>query len=214
MEDIPKDIYTEPRTETNTLENLGPLKPMAGIFEGTKGFDTNPKAKGPEYNDYTEKYENILIDRQLNGPQLYYGLRYNQTAINPEEKPVFHNQIGYWLWEPATNTIIQTLAIPRAQIAMAVATVEPDATEFEVKATRGTTEFGICSAPFLEKAFKTLEYRCRITIHSEDSWSYEYTTVLVPADKGEPFEHTDINTLKRVADSPPNPLYKNYPNGY
>ncbi|MEQ1762172.1 MAG: heme-binding beta-barrel domain-containing protein [Pyrinomonadaceae bacterium] len=204
--EYPQDIYTEPDPDPDTLKNLGPLRSLAGIWRGSKGVDVNPKADGPEHNGYFETFKNILIDRQLNGPQLYYGLRYHQFIENPEEEATFHDQVGYWLWEPATKTVIQTLAIPRGQIAMAVGTAEPDATEFELKAVRGSTVNGISSNPFLEQAFKTLEYRCKITIHSEDSWSYEYTTVLEPSDKGVPFDHIDINTLTRVGDSPPNPL--------
>ena len=31
----------------------------------------------------------------------------------------FHDQVGYWLWEPATGLVMQTLAIPRGQVALA-----------------------------------------------------------------------------------------------
>lgn len=202
----PKDIYTEPDADPDTLKNLGPLRSLAGIWRGAKGTDVNPKADGPEHNAYFERFENILIDRQLNGPQLFYGMRYHQFIENPEEEPTFHDQIGYWLWEPATRTVIQTLAIPRGQIAMAMGTVDPDATEFTLTAIRGSMVNGICSNPFLEEAFKTPEYRCKITAHSADSFSYEYTTILEPGDKGVPFEHIDTNTMTRVGPSPPNPL--------
>ena len=200
------DIYTESDSDPDTLKNLGPLRPLAGLWKGAKGADVNPKADGPEHNSYFETIENIVIDRQNNGPQVYYGMRYHQFIENPEEEATFHDQVGFWLWEPATTTVIQTLAIPRGQIAMAMGTVEPDATEFTLSAVRGSTVNGICSNPFLEAAFKTLEYRCKITIHSNDSWSYEYTTVLEPSDKGVPFDHIDTNTVTRVGTSPPNPL--------
>lgn len=45
MSDFPKDIYTEPQNiDVHTLNNLGPLKPMAGIWQGTRGLDVKPKA--------------------------------------------------------------------------------------------------------------------------------------------------------------------------
>ncbi|MBX3244890.1 MAG: FABP family protein [Acidobacteria bacterium] len=203
----PADIFTEPEdVDPDTLKNLGPLRPMAGSWKGAAGHDVNPKADGPEHNDYYETIENKLIDRQLNGPQLFYGMSYEQIIENPEEEPTFHHQIGFWLWEPATKTVIQTLAIPRGQIAMATGIVEPDATVFELTAKRGSTVNGICSNPFLEHAFKTVEYRCKITIHSEDSWSYEMTTVLDVEGRKEPFEHIDLNTMLRTALPTPNPL--------
>lgn len=44
----PTDIYTEAEPDVNTLANLGPLAAMAGIWEGKRGLDINPKAEGPE----------------------------------------------------------------------------------------------------------------------------------------------------------------------
>ena len=44
----PDDIYTEAETDPNTLANLGPLARLAGVWEGKRGVDINPKAEGPE----------------------------------------------------------------------------------------------------------------------------------------------------------------------
>ncbi len=52
------------------------------------------------------------IDPQANGPQLFYGLRYHIHINTPEEDITFHDQVGYWLWEPATGLIMQTLGDP------------------------------------------------------------------------------------------------------
>jgi hypothetical protein len=91
-----------------------------------------------------ERLELHPIDPQTNGPQLLYGLRYHQQVVEPDEIETYHDQAGNWLWEPATGTIIQTLTIPRGQIAMAVGRAAPDAREFELVATRGLTTYGIC----------------------------------------------------------------------
>ena len=41
------DIFTEPEdVDPNTLDNLGPLRRLAGVWEGKKGVDLNPKAEG------------------------------------------------------------------------------------------------------------------------------------------------------------------------
>ena len=49
MTAIPDDIFTEPsQVDPDTLANLGPLTRLAGIWEGRKGVDLNPKADGPE----------------------------------------------------------------------------------------------------------------------------------------------------------------------
>jgi len=119
MHDIPDDIYTEPESSPDTLANLGPLRRLAGVWESDQGVDINPKADGPERRVFREHILMEPIDSQANGPQLLYGLRYHIHINTPEEKITFHDQVGYWLWEPATGLVMQTLAIPRGQIAMA-----------------------------------------------------------------------------------------------
>jgi hypothetical protein len=205
MSHFPKDIYTEPDFDVDTLKNLGPLTGMAGIWEGKHGVDVHPVLEGPEEEGYVERVELQPIDAQTNGPQLYYGLRYQVHIVRPGEINAFHQQLGYWLWEPATGTVIQTLAIPRAQVAMAVGTAAADAKEFELVATRGSTTFGICSNPFLEDAFKTVEFRIKVKINADGTWSYEQDTVMLVRGMAEPFHHTDRNTLKKIGEPTPNP---------
>jgi len=76
MSDFPEDIYTEPSdVDPDTLKNLGPLRPLAGIWRGTRGVDVNPKEDGPETQAFIDSIELQPIDPQTNGPQLFYGLR-------------------------------------------------------------------------------------------------------------------------------------------
>jgi hypothetical protein len=207
MAEFPEDIYTEPAdVDINTLGNLGPLTGMAGVWEGTRGLDVNPKPEGPRKQAYIEQYELQPIDPQANGPQLFYGLRYHTHIVKPREVETYHDQVGYWLWEPATGTVIHTLSIPRAQVALAVGRAARDAKTFEVAAVRGSTENGICSTRFLEYAFRTVEFRIKVTINGDGTWSYEEDTVLMVRGLTEPFHHTDRATLKRVAEATPNPL--------
>jgi len=206
MSDYPDDIYTEPSdVDPHTLKNLGPLTNMAGVWEGVRGLDVNPKPDGPERQVFIERIELQPIDPETNGPQLFYGLRYHTHIVKPRQIETYHDQIGYWLWEPATGNLIQTLAIPRGQIAMAFGRAAKDATSFELVATRGAQSNGICSNPFLEHAFKTVEYRIKVTI-GESTWSYDEDTVLMIRGKSEPFHHTDRNTLTKIAEPTPNPL--------
>jgi hypothetical protein len=207
MGQFPDDIYSEPENvDVNTLANLGPLTGLAGIWQGTRGLDINPKADGPLRQGYLEHIELQPIDPQANGPQLFYGLRYHTHVVKPGEVETYHDQVGYWLWEPATGTVIHTLAIPRAQVALAAGKAAPNASSFEVVATRGSTAYGICSTPFLEDAFRTVEFRIKVTINSDDTWSYDEDTVLLVRGQTEPFHHTDRNTLTRLAAPTPNPL--------
>ncbi len=207
MTDFSEDIYTEPSdVDVDTLKNLGPLRGIAGVWQGLRGLDINPKEDGPEKQVFVERIELQPIDPQTNGPQLFYGLRYHTHVVKPNEVETYHDQVGYWLWEPATNTIIHTLTIPRGQIAMAGGNASADAKEFELVAARDSKSFGILSAPFLEHAFKTVEFRIKVTINADDSWSYEEDTVMMIRGQTEPFHHTDRNTLKKIAEPTPNPL--------
>lgn len=207
MSEFPEDIYTEPASvDVNTLANLGPLTGMAGVWEGIRGLDVNPKPEGPRKQTYIEHIELQPIDPQANGPQLFYGLRYHTRVVKPDEVETYHDQVGYWLWEPATETVIHTLSIPRAQVALAVGKASADAKQFEVLATRGTTAYGICSTPFLEHAFTTIEFRVNVTLNPDDTWSYVEDTVLLVRGQTEPFHHLDRNTLTRIAMPTPNPL--------
>jgi hypothetical protein len=200
------DIYTEPLGDPDTLANLGPLRPMAGIWEGTMGADAHPVAEGTERNTFTEHYELHPIDFQTNGPQLFYGLRYHTHILQPDEAATFHDQVGYWLWEPAAHAVTLTLGIPRGQALLAIGPAEPDATDFELTAVLGSEVNGIVSNPFLAQAFRTVSYRMHVTINDDGTWSYEEEGVLEIPDRAEPFPHIDRNTLTRVGPPVLNPL--------
>lgn len=205
MARFPKDIFTEPDPDPDTLANLGPLAALAGIWEGEKGSDDHPVVTGTETDRYLERYELQPIDPQTNGPQLFYGLRYHVHIVKPGEVETFHDQVGYWLWEPATRTVYQTLAIPRAQVAMACGKTRPGARKFTVRSERGSTVNGICSNPFLEHAYRTLSWSITISVKGPRSFSYEQETLLRVRGRREPFRHTDRNTLHRIAAPTPNP---------
>ena len=207
MPNIPDDIYTEPEDfSADTLANLGPLRPLAGIWESDRGIDTSPKADGPERRHYRERIRMEPIDPQPNGPQLLYGLRYHVHINTPEEDITFHDQVGYWLWEPATGLIMQSIAIPRGQVVLAGGAAAVGDKRISVEARRGDTRFGICSTTFLEEAFRTDYYRIDIDFHDDGSWTYVTRTDLAIRGKTPAFDHRDTNTLRRVATPRPNPL--------
>lgn len=201
------DVFTEPSAvDPDTLANLGPLRRLAGGWEARKGIDLNPKADGPERREFIERIDFDPIDPQANGPQLFYGLRYHIHINTVEEDITFHDQVGYWLWEPATGLILQTLAIPRGQVALASGQAAPDADRIVVTAERGRTEYGICSTAFLEYAFRTDRYSIEISFNPDGSWSYVTHTTLIVHGRPDPFDHRDENTLFKVREPKPNPL--------
>jgi hypothetical protein len=200
------DIYSEPAGDPDTLAHLGPLGPMAGVWEGTKGSDQHPVAEGTGRDTFVEHYELHPIDRQTNGPQLFYGLRYHTHITKPGESETFHDQVGYWLWEPAADAVTLTLGIPRGQVLLARGPAAPDATDFELTATAGSEVNGILSNPFLHDAFRTLSYRIHVTVNGDRTWSYEEEGVLQIPGRDALFSHIDHNTLTRIGPAQPNPL--------
>lgn len=207
--DIPDDIFTEQDpVDPDTLANLGPLRPLAGSWQGLRGIDLAPKAEGPDRREYQETLICQPVDPQSNGPQLLYGLRYHHHVTTLIEDITFHDQTGYWLWEPATGLIMQSLTIPRGQTALAHGRAKPGDTELSLSARRGETGYGICSTDFLEGAFRTDAYDIRVTFNADGTLSYAQTTTLSVRGQDTPFKHTDRSTLTRTAEPEPNPWMK------
>ena len=207
MSQFSDDIYNEPQNiDVHTLNNLGPLRNMAGIWTGHRGVDVKPKSAGPKTQAFVERIELQPIDPVTNGPQLLYGLRYHTHITKPNQVKTYHEQVGYWLWEKATGTVIHTLTIPRGMVAMAAGQTTPDATQFELTATEGLSTWGICSSPFLNHAFKTVEFKISVTFNPDGTWIYAEDTVLQILGQHELFHHTDKNLLTKIAEPTPNPL--------
>ena len=199
------DIFTEPEPDPDTLANLGPLTGLAGTWHG-EGIDVHPVKFGSEESPYIEDYTLEPIDPQTNGPQLLYGLRYHTHIVQPDEVETFHDQVGYWLWEPSSEMVTLLVAIPRAQVLLASGHAGPLASHFELQATEGNLDSGICSGTFLLHGFRTTSYRIEVATHSDGTWSYVQDTLIQVRGREELFHHTDRNTLHRLSPPAPNPL--------
>ncbi|MBK8629937.1 MAG: FABP family protein [Sphingomonadales bacterium] len=207
MSAYPEDIYAEPAAiNPDTLSQLGPLAPMAGVWEGERGVDVAPKAQGARTQGFVERISLQPVDPGNNGPQLLFALRYHTRMTKPGEIGTYHDQVGYWLWEPATGTVMHSLTIPRGQTVLAAGQAAPDAKSFTLTATRGAEDYGICSNPWLDANFKTTSFTITVTIHDDGSWSYDEDTVMMIKGQDEPFHHRDTNRLTRVEAPVPNPV--------
>ena len=80
------------------------------------------------------------------------------------------------------------------------------ACNFTLRAARGSTDYGICSNPYLETNFRTESFEITVTVHDDGTWSYAEDTVMMLTGQAEPFHHRDSNRLTRVAPPSPNPL--------
>jgi hypothetical protein len=188
------------RQMTDDLKrNLGPLGALAGVWEGAKGDDTAPSDdRGTEYNKFRERMTFEPIGPVCNHEQTLYGLRYATMAWRLGEDSPFHEEVGYWLWDAGARQILRCFIVPRGVTVIAGGTAEPDARKFELSAEGGSETYGICSNRFLDEEFKTVRYDLKITIHDDDSFSYEEDTQLRIKGQPELFHHIDKNTVRRV----------------
>ena len=182
------------------IANLGPLAPLAGVWEGDKGDDIAPdeNPREIENNKYRERLVLEPFDPVDNHAQTLYGLRYSTAAKRLGKDKVFHEELGYWLWDPAEKQVLRCFIVPRGVTVIAGGTVEPDAREFQLAADLGSATYGICSNQFLDREFKTVRYELKVTVHNENSFSYEEDTQLQIKGQDKLFHHTDKNTLQRA----------------
>ena len=184
--------------------NYGPLAALLGVWKGDKGVDRAPEPDGEERSPY---YETITFeaagDVENAEEQTLAVVRYHQTVSRKSNDEVFHDQVGYWLWDSADNTIVETFTIPRAVAVVAGGKLgQPDSPDqelvFEVVAETGSLEFGIVQAPFMYNKAKTTAFSHTLTVKG-DEMRYTETTVLDIYDK-KSYDHTDVNTLHRQAE--------------
>src|SRR5262245_10969594 len=95
--------------------DYGPLAMLIGNWRGDKGMDIAPDPAGVEENPYFETLVFVPIGEVTNAnDQVLVGLRYHQSVSRKSNQQPFHDQVGYWLWDASTGTIVQSLMIPRA----------------------------------------------------------------------------------------------------
>jgi len=113
--------------------------------------------RGTELNKFCERITFEPIGQVRNHEQVLYGLRYATVARPIGETNPFHEEVGYWLWDPAERQILRCFLVPRGVALIAGGTAEPTDTIFSLVAEAGSTTYGICSNRFLEKEFKTVD---------------------------------------------------------
>jgi hypothetical protein len=182
--------------------NYGPLVALIGAWEGDKGVDRAPEPDGEERNPY---YETIVFEAAGDvtnaEKQTLSVVRYHQVVSRKSNNKVFHDQVGYWLWDPADNTIVETFTIPRGVAVVAGGTLAPAADPaqelvFEVAADANSAQFGIVQAPFMFKQAKTTAFTHTVTV-TGDEMRYSESTILDIYRK-KSYDHKDVNTLRRV----------------
>jgi hypothetical protein len=180
-------------------EQLGPLADLIGIWEGEKGDDIAPSDdRGTENNKYRERMTFESIGPIQNHEQNLHVLRYKTMAWRIGEENSFHEEVGYWSWEPSTKEVLRCFLIPRGISVIAGGKADRDAREFHLTAESGSCTYGICVNPFLDREFKITSFEMTFKVLNENQISYNQDTVIKMPHQAELFHHRDSNTLKRV----------------
>ena len=144
----------------------GPLARLAGIWEGDQGEDVayaNETGK-IGLTPFREHVELKPFGPVENGSQVLYGLDYRMAGWRGEEENPFHTEVGYWLWDGATNQVMRCFMVPRGSTVLAGGTAGPHDKTLLFAANVGEEIYGILSATYLAKFARTAKYTCKVTI--------------------------------------------------
>jgi len=187
--------------------DFGPLQHLIGTWKGDKGLDVAPakpvgkpatikklaKEEVPYYEIITIEPAGDVTNAE---EQVLVAVRYHQSVFRKTNKEQFHDEIGYWIWNAANKTVMQSLLIPRAVglLAGGKITESKGVITFKVGAGVDNKDWGIIQSPFMQKKAKTLQFSHTITVKDKTLTYTEKTKLEI---YGKTFDHTDGNTLTR-----------------
>jgi methylamine---glutamate N-methyltransferase subunit C len=187
--------------------DFGPLQHLIGTWKGDKGMDVAPakptgkqtaqKRLPTEEAPYFEEIKIEAVGDVTNAEEeTLVVVRYHQSVYRKSNKQQFHDEIGYWIWNPANKTVMQSLMIPRAVglLAGGKVTESRGSITFKVGAGVENKNWGIVQSPFMRKKARTLQFSHTVTVKG-NSMTYTESTKLEIY--GKTFNHTDGNTLTR-----------------
>ena len=182
------------------FDKLGPLRALAGEWEGEGGLDVSFHHAEGEVGEtaYREKITFNPFGPVDNGDQCLFGLDYRMAAWRGDEEDPFHTEVGYWLGCEESGTVMRAFMVPRGTVVLAAAEgVAPDATEFTLRAELGDPVYGIVENKYLSGRASTVRYECGVRLDG-DEFSYDEDTVLRMKEVEGEFHHTDRNRLRRA----------------
>ena len=182
--------------------DYGPLVLLIGSWKGDKGMDIAPESDGSiEENPYYEELVFEAVGDVDNADQQNLAIvRYYQKVFRKSNDELFHDQLGYWLWDAAENTIMHSMTIPRGVALVAgghfdISKLQGDSALLSVEARAGG-DWGIAQSPFMRDNAETRGFKMNLKVDG-DKMSYSQTTYLYIY--GNDFEHTDKSRLTRVS---------------
>ena len=179
--------------------DYGPLFHLIGTWEGADGMDVSPEPDDDEHNPYYETIRFEAAGDVTNAEsQVLVIVRYHQVVKRKSNNKVFHDQIGYWLWDAKTGVVMQSVSIPRGVTLLAGGQAEANdgnKVTFKVVATEGESDWGITQSPFMKDNARTVAFSHTLSVDG-DRLQYSETTLLDIYGKSR-YEHTDQNSLTR-----------------
>ncbi len=178
--------------------DYGPLKGLIGVWKGAQGVDVAPDPDGIENNPYYETITYTAVGDVTNAEsQVLSILHYRQIVQRKSNDEVFHDQTGYWMWDPREDVVMHSLVIPRGVCLLAGGGYRrqkdiENHVIIEVKAHVDDHDWKIIQSPFMQEKARTTEFYQKITVENE-KLSYSQTTIVDIY--GKIFEHTDENEL-------------------
>jgi len=178
--------------------DFGPLKDLIGVWKGDDGVDVAPEPDGAETNPYFETITYSAVGGVTNAEtQNLATVHYRQIVQRKSTGEVFHDETGYWMWDPEAETVMHSLVIPRAVCVLAggnyTGKKDPDGrTIIHVAAKIDDDSWKIIQSPFMQENASTIEFRQEVIV-GNGKLSYSETTMVDIY--GKIFEHTDQNDL-------------------
>jgi hypothetical protein len=182
----------------NKIIDYGPLEKLIGVWKGDKGLDVAPEQDGDESTPYFETITYTAVGDVTNAEsQVLSVVRYHQVVQKKSDNEVFHDETGYWMWDPKEEIIMHSLVIPRAVCVLAGGKYKEQKSAeegiiLEVAAKINDENWGILQSPFMNQNARTTEFRHKITV-SNGKLSYSETTIVEIYKRV--CEHTDENEL-------------------
>ena len=129
--------------------------------------------------------------------QVLSAVRYLQIVQRKSDNEIFHDETGYWMWDPKNQIVMHSLAIPRAVCVLAGgkyagAKDKTGNVIIEVTANINDKNWNIIQSPFMQENARTIEFRQKISVGNE---KLSYTESMMVEIYGDVFEHTDQNDL-------------------
>ncbi len=174
--------------------DYGPLGALIGVWEGDKGMDIAPEPDGRETNPYYETITFSKVGDVTNAEsQLLAVVYYRQVVRRKSDDNIFHDECGYWMWDAANGTVMNSFSIPRgvSVVAIGKALQEEGKIGFELSSEGSGT---IAQSPFMASKAATKSFHRELTVDGNCMRYKETTTLDI---YGREFAHTDENELIR-----------------